>query len=273
MRIVTQYPDGVFCWVDLTTTDVEGAKAFYGGLFGWESDDRQSGYTVFRLGGYTVAGVGPMSQAMRVAGAPPVWLSYVKHEDVDGVAARAAAAGGVVTTPPLDVPGDDGIEGRMAIIDDPTGATFGVWRPGIHAGAQLVNAPGALIWNELQTRDAAAAEAFYGRVFGWESESWGDGYRSLKADGRSQCGMLPIGEEWGEAPSNWAVYFMVDDAAAAAARAEALGGTVVVPPTPMGQSGTFAVIRDPQGAHFTLSAWTVPADEPPGETREVTNDE
>lgn len=271
MQIVTKYPDGVFCWVDLTTPDVEGAKAFYSGLFGWETDNHSdSGYYVFRLHGYTVAGVGPMSAEAQAGGAPPVWISYVKHDDIDSVAGRVANAGGTIFVPPMDVAaGDGGTEGRFALLMDPTGATFGVWQPDRHTGAQLVNAPNALVWNELQTRDTAAAEAFYRDVFGWTTAEMSPGYSVCQVDGRGQAGMIAIQASWGDVPPNWSVYFQVDDVPAAAARAEALGGGVAVPPSDPGQSWQFAVLRDPQGAHFTVAHWNNPSDPPPGETKEV----
>ena len=130
MDVAKRYPDGVFNWVDLTTTDIEGAKAFYGGLFGWSYEDRPTSegrpdYTMFMLDGQAVAGGNPMSPEMEAMGAPPVWVSYDKYDDIDAAAARAGEAGGVVFMPPMDVLDS----GRMALIQDPTGAAFGIWSP------------------------------------------------------------------------------------------------------------------------------------------------
>lgn len=169
MRVVERYPDGIFNWIDLATTDPEGAKAFYGTLFGWEAVDQPvdtgGTYTMFRIAGKDVAGGGQMDPQMAAQGAPAYWTSYVKHDDADGIALRAQKAGGVVVAGPFDVM----TEGRMAIIQDPTGAIFGVWQPRNHIGAQLVNIPNALVWTELQTRDDEGALAFYKEVFDWES--------------------------------------------------------------------------------------------------------
>ena len=64
MQVVKSYPDGVFSWIDLGTTDTEGAKAFYGGLFGWSFLDQptDSGvvYSMAQINGYNVAGLGPL---------------------------------------------------------------------------------------------------------------------------------------------------------------------------------------------------------------------
>ena len=267
MHVVTKYPDGVFNWIDLTTTDIAGAKAFYGGLFGWQADDMPTGggpdYTMFKIDGHAVAGATPMSDDMQQMGAPPVWVSYVKVDDIDGAAARATEAGGAVFVPPMDVLDS----GRMTLIQDPTGAAFGIWSPRAFAGAALVNQPNSLAWNELQTRDLPAARAFYEHVFGWAGTEMdnGTGYVTFAADGRTQCGSMPITELWdADIQSHWAVYFMVEDVDAAAARVRELGGEVAEGPHNAGEMGRFIVVRDPQGAVFTAMQFNGPMDLPPG---------
>ena len=266
MHIVKSYPDGVFSWVDLTTSDVAGAKAFYAGLFGWESEDIEHEgtyiYTMLTLDGHNVAGMGELQPDMAEQGIPPHWSSYVNHSNVDGITAKAAEAGGTVLFPPMDVMDS----GRMTMIQDPTGAMFGVWQPRNHIGAQVVNHPNALVWNELQTRDAAAAQTFYEATFGWEGQvDEGSGYRMFAVNGRVQAGMMEMDENWPEnVPANWQVYIRVDDVQAAAAKATELGGTVMMPPTPAGEMGMFTVIADPQGAVFTAMQFNGEVDTPPG---------
>jgi predicted enzyme related to lactoylglutathione lyase len=197
---------------------------------------------------------------MQEQGVPPFWSAYVKHDDVDTVAARAAEAGGVVMAPPFDVMDS----GRMAIIQDPTGAMFGVWQPGQHIGAQLVNIPNTLTWNELQTNDLDAAKAFYGAVFGWTYEVDANGYVVCNAGDRSQAGMMKIQEDWGEVPPNWTNYILVVDVEATAAKVNELGGSLVVPPTSAGEVGKFAAAQDPQGGFFHIIEYAGPASPPPG---------
>ena len=264
MQVVKNYPDGVFSWVDLGTTNSEGAKSFYGDLFGWSFLDvpTSSGviYSMAQLEGYMVAGLGPMDPESQAQGVPPHWTSYVKHNDVDAVAARAADAGGVVMMPPFDV--DE--SGRMTIIQDPTGAMFGVWQPGTHIGAQLVNIPNTLVWNELQTRDIDEAQAFYSTVFDWTYQTDAQGYVLCKADDRIQAGMMAMTEDMADVPPNWTHYFLVEDAEAFVEETKKLGGNVIVPPTSAGEIGDFSVLQDPQGAVFSVMRYDQPPSPPPG---------
>lgn len=264
MHVVTKYPDGLFSWVDLATTDVAGAKAFYAGLFGWDAVDMPIDmggfYTTLQIDGKSVAGLGQMQPDMQAQGVPSFWTAYVNHSDVDAVAGRAQAAGGTLLFPPMDVMQ----EGRMTMIQDPTGALFGVWQPRNHIGAQLVNMPNTLVWTELQTRDTDAAIAFYSAVFGWTHSVDGNDYGMFAQDGRIQAGMMRIDDSWGPVPPNWAIYFMVEDVEAAVSKVRELGGNVMVPPTQAGEMGRFAVVQDPQGGVFTVMQFNGPTDPPPG---------
>lgn len=283
MQVVTQYPDGLFNWVDLMTTDIEGAKTFYSALFGWETvdtpidmgqmppdmqaQDASSAetsygfYSMFKLDGKNVAGGGQMPPDMQAQGIPSAWTSYVKHDNADAVAEKISAAGGSVIMPPMDVME----EGRMLNATDPTGAVFGVWQPKNHIGAELVNIPNTLTWNELHTRDVAAAKAFYSQVFGWQSESDDTGYVTWLNGGRRQAGMMEMDENWDpNIPANWSVYFVVEDVDSAAAKVQALGGNIIMPPMAAGEVGKFAVVQDPQGATFSIIQLAGPGDPPPG---------
>lgn len=267
MQVVKSYPDGMVSWIDLSTSDAGAAKAFYSSLFGWDFEDIRDGegeliYRMARIGGHSVTGMGEQDPATREQGIPPAWSTYINHHDVDLVAQKATLAGGTVVVPPMDV-----LEtGRMAIVMDPGGAVFGVWQPASHIGAELVNIPNTLVWNELQTRALDAARDFYHEVFGWEYDTGADGYVSCKVDGRAQAGMVAIEDAWGEVPANWSVYFLVEDLAAATAKAEALGGSILMPPTSAGDVGAFAVVADPQGAVFSLIEYNaeMPPPPPPG---------
>ena len=264
MQVVKEYPDGLFCWIDLSTPDLAGAKAFYSGLFGWVMEDVfHEGHLIYTnctIDGNRVAGMGQMDPEMQAQGMPPIWTSYVKHDDVDAIVAKAQAAGGTVMFPPMDVME----EGRMTIIQDPVGAVFGVWQPKRHIGAQLVNTPNTLVWNELQAHDLEAAKTFYAATFGWTYETDANGYVAIFQDKRVQAGMMKIQESWGDVPPNWGLYIMVEDVRAAVAKVEELGGRVLVPVSSAGELGEFAVILDPQGGAMTVMQFNGPVDAPPG---------
>jgi len=264
MKVVTEYPNGLFNWVDLSTTDINGAKAFYGGLFSWEFEDEplDNGgfYTMCKIDGHNVAGLGSQPQEMAAQGIPPFWSSYIKHDDVDSIAAKINDAGGNLMMPPMDIMQ----AGRMIMATDPAGASFGVWQPRNHMGAAIVNQPNSLVWNELQTNDLDGAQAFYSAVFDWTAEVDQSGYVLFSADGRGQAGGMKIEESWGPVPPNWAVYFLVEDVDAYAGMAEELGGNVLVPPTAAGEMGKFSVLQDPQGGAFTAMQFNGPVSPPPG---------
>lgn len=254
MEITTHAP-GTFCWIELGTTDVDAARAFYTGLFGWTAEDvpaSEGTYTLFKLGDHDVGGLYPMSAAQHEQDLPPHWLNYVAVEDADATVERARAAGGTVLVEPSSTPGI----GRMAVVQDPLGAPFAVWQAGGHPGAGVLGVTGAVCWTELAARDADAAAAFYADVIGWEAEAKevaAGPYTFFKRDDEHQVGgMMQMTEEWGDTPSHWMLYIAVDDCDAAAARAEELGGTVCVPPTGIPEIGRFAVIDDPQGASFSI---------------------
>ncbi len=248
---MTSYEPGVPSWIDLGTPDLEKAAAFYSALFGWEcpeGPEEAGGYRVCHIGGKPVAGLGP---AMNPG--PPMWSSYVNVESADDVAAAVTANGGQVFVPPMDVM----TAGRMGVFADPVGAAFGVWQPGEHKGAELVNEPGTFSWSELVTTDVPASKAFYGAVFAWGAETHGDGpgaYTEWQVNGRSIGGMMEKPPQMpAEVPSHWVVYFNVIDTDDAVARVAELGGAVIMPPMDI-EPGRFAVVADPTGATFNVIA-------------------
>ncbi len=243
------FQDGTPIWVDLGTTDVAAAAAFYGELFGWTFQDmgpESGGYGMFRKDGQLVAGIGPATDPSRGTS----WATYFQG-DADEVTSRTAAGGGTVIAPPMDVMD----QGRMAVCTDPGGAFFPVWQPGKHTGAELVNQPGSLTWTELLPGDADAARLFYPQVLGVgeRTVSMGEGmaYTLLEAGGRSVAGMMAADPSWGPTPARWEVYFAVDDCDAVHARALELGGTSASAPQDS-PAGRFAGIVDPQGGRFAI---------------------
>lgn len=268
------YPAGVPCWVETAQPDPKAAAAFYRGLFGWELEDAMppgSGgtYLMARLRGGDVAAV-----SSQRPGAPPqaVWNTYVAVDSADEAAVRARDAGGSVVTEPFDIMD----AGRMAVLADPEGAVFMVWQARGHMGARVVNEHGAINFNNLNTRDVDAARRFYSAVFGWDTfslpggQAWtlpgyGDyleqltpGIRKMAADfgvpgfENVVAAINPISAGDPDTPAHWGVTFGADDTVAAAQKATELGGAVVAPPVDA-PFARVAVLRDPQGAVFTVS--------------------
>jgi uncharacterized protein len=241
----SEYAPGTFCWADVGAA--EGRQQFYEQLFGWTAEPTPGGYWMLTLRGRNVAG---MFEPPEDAG-PPGWINYVSVESADDTVRRAEGLGANVLIQPRDV-GQPGVHvGRMALLRDPQGATFALWQPGLHIGAQLVNDEGAMVWNQLATSDVDAATGFYGALFGWTTEPFEDAqsdYWNIRnAAGWLNGGVLALPEP-GVTP-HWQVSFSVGDVQDAVRRVEELGGGVSLPPTSTAV-GDIAVVNDPSGAAF-----------------------
>ena len=242
----TSYAPGTFSWAELVTSDADGAKAFYTTVLGWDYEDTPAGegmiYSLARRDGKRVAALFASEQ-------PPHWNCYVTVASVDEVTPRAAELGGRVVQEPFDVLDD---VGRMSVIEDPTGAALRLWEARSTIGAELVNTPGAMTWNDLVTPDPDGAARFYGDLLGWTATEIPDagGYRVIRNGERSNGGIMPHTDS----PPAWLPYFGHEDLERLlGVELEGLGGRLLNGPVHMPQ-GTIAVLADPQGAAFAL--WT-----------------
>jgi predicted enzyme related to lactoylglutathione lyase len=225
---MARYANGTPSWVDLGSPDSDASAAFYGSLFGWNTTEpgpveETGGYRMFLKDGKLVAGLGPSME-----GQPTVWTTYLAVDDADKTTELVKANGGAVLMEPFAIMD----AGRMALFADPGGAVFGVWQAGEHTGADLVNEPGSLTWNELLTREVDVVKRFYAEVFGIEPAEFpmGDAppYTMFNVDGRGVAGVLAMGDQFlAEVPSHWLAYFAVDDTDATVTKATALGASVV----------------------------------------------
>jgi predicted enzyme related to lactoylglutathione lyase len=277
------FPPGVPCWVDTLQPNPDAAVAFAGNLFGWEFVDRMppdvsGSYYIARLRARDVAAIGSQ---LEDAEPSPTWNTYIWVDSADTVARNVRIAGGTVLVEPLTVLD----AGRMAKCADPEGAVFFLWEPGRHRGAQIVNEPNSWDWSDLNTRDLEGARAFYGAVFGWETDTFDSefgrsamvrlpGYadflerydpnlRNRHANagvppGFSDCiaWMQPLmsDQSSGDVQPHWSVTFSVADTDTVTTRVVDLGGSVLTPPFQAGPVRA-AVVSDPQGAVFSISTY------------------
>jgi predicted enzyme related to lactoylglutathione lyase len=247
----TRWPDGMPCWTDLGAPDVAKAREFYSDVFSWTfqpGGPETGGYSIAELNGRGVAGVGPK---MGPPEAPTMWMTYLATSDADATAVKIKGAGGQLVTEPMDIMD----AGRMAVAADPAGAVFGVWQAGAFPGAQIVNEPGAMRWNEQLSRDCEGSKAFYAAIFGYEYRDMsGDGfsYATIKVDGSDVGGIgdLHAGEP-AATPATWRVYFGAVDVDALVARVQANGGSVIRERIDH-PHGRMSTVADDQGAVFSL---------------------
>jgi predicted enzyme related to lactoylglutathione lyase len=270
------YPQGVPCWIDTEQSDVDAATRFYGDLFGWTFQDMMppdapARYVIAKLHDRDVGAIaGPVAGDAQ-------WNTYVAVDEADAATERLVELGATVRSPPAD--GGEG--GRGAVLTDPEGIEFRIWQARRRLGAQVVNEPGSWNFSDLHTADAAAAKTFYESAFGWSVEDLGfatlirrPGYgdhleATVDPDIRSRqegvtappgfedavAWVAPLGP--GERP-HWHVSFAIADRDQAAADAERLGAQVLTQDDT--QWTRTALVRDPQGAQFTLSQFTPPGD-------------
>ncbi len=240
-------------WTDLATSDAEAARNFYGKLFGWKievnPDPQYGGYALAKIGDKDVAGIGPKQMEQQ----PSAWTVYIGTADADDTVKKAQAAGGNVVVPTMAV----GDQGKMAIIQDPSGAVIGIWQAQNMSGAQLIDKPNTMGWAELNSRGVDKAKPFYTKLFSWgEKKTPAQGespeYTEFQAGGQSIAGAMEMNSMVpAEVPSYWMVYFNVDNVDKAFDKVIAEGGKEMLAPQDM-PGGRFAIVSDPQGAAFGL---------------------
>ena len=255
MANVDHHPAGSFCWIELHTTDQPAAKKFYNSLFGWEAHDNPMGdagvYTMFRLQGRDAAAGCSLRPDERSHGVPSYWMLYITVDNTDAAVNKAKQLGGKILAPAFDVMD----AGRMAVVQDPTGAIFCPWQPNKNNGIQIAHVHGTLCWADLSTPDAKRASAFYSGLFGWQltaDPKDPSGYLHIKNGEHFIGGVPPAAHRQPGVPPHWLAYFAVDDVDACANKAKEMGAKLYLPPMSMEGVGRFSVIADPQGAVFAI---------------------
>ena len=146
--------------------------------------------------------------------------------------------------------------GRMAAVQDPTGAYLFFWKPLRSDDSMAYGGPGRLSWNDLTTRNPEAAVDFYAKLLDWDIQPMTgleQPYWQVSIDGEGEGGIMPMPEMVpAEVPAFWMPYFGTTDVVAGVAKAKELGATVQAEPTQVGDMLVFAVLMDPAGATFAL---------------------
>jgi uncharacterized protein len=242
---------GQFVWHELMTTDPQAAGAFYSKVLPWKTQPSgMPDYTLWVSGKTQTGGLMAQPESARQSGAPPSWLVYIGTPDVDATAAAAERLGGKVLRAPGDIPG----VGRFAVLADPQGAAFAVFKPG--GSPPPEGAPSTdFSWHELATSDQHAALSFYSELFGWSRGPAHDmgpagTYQLIEHGGAQVGGAYKLMDA--SKPPHWLTYISVASVDKAAAAAKAAGGRVTQGPMEVPGGSRIAQILDPQGGAFAV---------------------
>jgi hypothetical protein len=247
---------GQFVWYELTTPDTDAARRFYPAFTGWGTQEFDKDYAMWTTGGTPFAGLFRLGSDLREQGVPPNWMPYVESSNVDETARLATSLGGKVVHGPEEIPNT----GRFAVVQDPQGATFGIYKP-VRASGAWDGKPvlGRFSWHELMTTDYQKAFDFYKRLFGWEKTGdmdmgGGNMYAMYGKGGTPYGGMFNRHGDMMSMRPFWLVYIFVKDVKKTVDAAVKAGAMVQRPPMEIPGGGTIAILGDPQGAAFALHA-------------------
>lgn len=240
------YQHGRFVWFECFTENTDRARSFYTELFDWTIDPMpmEDGppYLLIKSGNTGIGGLMPL-QAER--GDHAFWLSYLSVHDVDGIAARILERSGELLHAAFDVAG----VGRMAVVQDPQGAVFALFK-GERDDPEEAEGPGSWWWNELWTSQEAEALRFYESVFGYTHDAMsmdGEGTYYVLMQGDAPRGGLMRSPDM-KLPPNWLPYVRVADCDAAASRGKSMGAKILWAPSDIPNVGRATVLTDPAGA-------------------------
>jgi uncharacterized protein len=257
MAEVTRHFPGTFCWVELSTPDTLAASRFYSEMFGWRRSfmPMEDGrfYTTLQLDGKDIGAFQEIYEENVQPDAATGWRLYIATDNVDKSVQKALALGGTLLSPPTDVSD----VGRLAVMQDPTGAVFALWQARDHIGAEVINQFGALSWQELVTTDFETARDFYASLFGWQTQTRAAGAKTyttfkVKKPAQEAGGIQPSNPTLTNNRSQWLAYFAVEDFEQSIRTAQRLGAKVKAGPNEMPNLGRCATLEDPQGALFSI---------------------
>ena len=230
---------GVIGWHELYTSDL-GVASFYSELLAAEIETADLGdfqYPMLKRGDQTHAGFVLKDEQHQEV--PSHWYPYIVVDDVDASIEKAKSLGSQLLHGPASA---DVI--RFAVLMDPQHATYGV------LSSPNPPAAGLFVWDELHAVDTEAAKQHYGELFGWTTTQPMENYEIFNV-GETMAGGLYAKDD--DAPgAYWLAYLAVDDVDAITAKAQELGGGVIIQPADIEGMGRFSVITDPTGGAIGL---------------------
>jgi predicted enzyme related to lactoylglutathione lyase len=261
----TAIPRGRMVWYELMTTDPQAAQDFYTKIVGWTITKFEGGeqpYSMWTAPDGAIGGVMELPEDARKMGAPSHWIPYVAVDDVDATVRQAKQLGATTYVEGMDIPS----VGRIAVLGDPQGATFAIYRPeGEWQPVAEEPSVGHFSWHELMTSDYQKAFDFYNALFGWEKTAemdmgeQGGIYQMFSRSGApsTPMGPLMLGGMMNIPPGTpmppaWILYVMIDDVDATVERVKQLGGQILYGPMEVPGGDRVATATDPQGAVFGM---------------------
>jgi predicted enzyme related to lactoylglutathione lyase len=247
------YLTGKWVWYALETSSIEKSKAFWSELLGWTMESNEMAGMKYEL----VKSSGKDVASLEVAAgkkAKSRWIPYVSVPDVDAAVKAVEENKGTVVKPAQDVPQI----GRFAVVSDPNGAVFALFK-GERSDDPDTKAPpqaGTFLWNELWTRNKkahAASLAFYPAVIGYTTSQMqmGEGKKKIAYDMLSFSEVPRAGVNAASPASlggQWLPWVAVDDVDAIVAKTRTLKGKVLQKPHDIPTVGRVAVVADTTGA-------------------------
>lgn len=246
MEASTQHPSGTVTWLDLSTTDIRDAAGFYQELLGWEFVAERTRAGLHVVGEVDHRAVAGMMDSVEFGGGGVArWTVFFRVERLEDSIGVVESEGGAVGLGPIE----SGEDVRVAFIEDPSGAVFGMIEQPPDRGTESLDRRGGFFAAELHTDDMDVAD-FYKAVFNWivVREAEGDSL-IFERSGRSVAGLVADSPLVLTSP-RWIAYFEVDDIDEALLRSDWLGGSALAVSTD--DDTPCAIIRDPKGAIFGI---------------------
>lgn len=247
--------EGMFCWADMGSTNVEASKKFYTDMFGWTWDDAGNDYWIAKMGKSMVAGL----MKSQCPDGKSYWSTYLNTADLDTTMATAEKNGATTIVPKTEV----GDWGWFSMHKDPTNAMIAFWQNKGDAPTEswTKNETGHMCWTELITNDIDRSGSFYCNTLKYtpENMNMGEGapaYTMFKMGDTQAAGMMAIQKEWGEVPPHWMNYIQVDSITASSAKATKLGAKICKECTEIPGMGWFSIMTDPQGGTISMFSKT-----------------